>query len=236
MTLEHSLTDENPAGATRDAPVSSPHSVSLYHYIVSAKSSSVAALLLTGGSSRRMGHDKTQLLLDGETLALRTARLLSRVVTTAVEVGPGVSGLTVVLEQPRGGGPLVAVAAGRTKLRSIGHEGAALVIACDLPFVSEALLRLLVEWDSVGSVVPIVDGLAQPLCAKWGPDDLDSARDLADRGVRSIRHLSHQPGATLLDQSVWGRVASDRDFADVDSPDDVHSLGLQLNFAPTTDV
>jgi molybdopterin-guanine dinucleotide biosynthesis protein A len=72
-------------------------------------SPTVAAILLTGGKSRRMGHDKSQLIVVGSTLAVRTARLLRLVVETAVEVGPGVSGLPTTLEEPPGSGPLAAV-------------------------------------------------------------------------------------------------------------------------------
>ena len=55
-----------------------------------------AGILLTGGASRRMGTDKATIVVGGETLARRTARLLSAVCDPAVEVGPGASDLPAV--------------------------------------------------------------------------------------------------------------------------------------------
>jgi len=173
-----------------------------------------------------MGRDKSQLTVDGSTLADRTASLLQLVVETAVEVGPGVTGLTSTREEPIGEGPLVAIAEGCRALRSRGHTGSALVVACDLPFLSERLLRFLVEWPSSGSVVPVVQGRSQPLCAKWGRDDLDAASQLVSQGVRSLKHLTAQPNVVLLDESTWQKVATEEVFSDVDSPADLERLGL----------
>jgi molybdopterin-guanine dinucleotide biosynthesis protein A len=173
-----------------------------------------------------MGQDKSQLVVDGSTLATRTAGLLRLVAETAIEVGPGASGLPTVLEQPPGGGPLAAIAAGCRALRERGHTGAALVVACDLPLLSERLLRFLVEWDSPGSVVPVVRDRPQPLCARWSGRDLDETSELVNRGVRSVRHLPTQPGVVLVDELAWRDVATEDQFSDVDSPADLLRLGL----------
>jgi molybdopterin-guanine dinucleotide biosynthesis protein A len=173
-----------------------------------------------------MGQDKSRLIVDGSTLAVRTAALLKLVVETAIEVGPGVSGLPSTREQPPGEGPLAAIAEGWRTLRARGHTGSALVIACDLPLLSEQLLRFLVEWESPGSVVPMVRGRAQPLCAKWGRQDLDDAGQLFSDGARSLHHLITGPDVVLLDESAWQQVASEEQFSDVDSPADLHRLGL----------
>lgn len=203
----------------------------LYDGPVVGPSPSVAAMLLTGGASRRMGLDKAQIIVAGTTLAVRTAALLSRVVITAIEVGTGVSGLPVTREDPEGEGPLAAIVQGRRALRDAGHTGAALVLACDLPLLSERLLRFLVDVESLGSVVPVVGGRAQPLCARWCRDDLDRSEELLSQGVRSLQHLMTQPYVTLLDESAWRCVATAEQFCDVDSPDDLQRFGL----SPDTD-
>lgn len=173
-----------------------------------------------------MGRDKAQLVIGESTLAVRIASLLLLVVETAVEVGPGASGLPATLENPPGEGPLAAVAAGGQFLRARGHEGGALVVACDLPFLSAELLQFLAQWNSPESVVPMVRGRAQPLCARWGRRDLDNASELVGLGERSLRHLTSQPGVVLLDESSWRVVASEEQFSDVDDPDDLERFGL----------
>jgi molybdopterin-guanine dinucleotide biosynthesis protein A len=198
----------------------------LYDVVMPEPSSTVAAILLTGGKSRRLGHDKSQLIVEGSTLAVRTARLLRLVVETAIEVGPGVSGLPMTLEQPPGEGPLAALAAGCLALRDQGHDGSALAIACDLPLLSESVLRLLVDWDSAGSVVPVVQGRPQPLCARWSARDLDAVGPMFARGVRSLQHLATQSDVVLLGEAEWGLVARAEQFSDVDTPEDLERLGL----------
>jgi molybdopterin-guanine dinucleotide biosynthesis protein A len=184
----------------------------------------VAAILLSGGASSRMGQDKTQLIVDGTTLAARTGTLLQRVVQSAVEVGPGTSGLSFTVEDPPREGPLAAIAAGVAWLRESGHSGDALVIACDLPRLSEQLLRFLVEFDSLGSVVPVVKGQPQPLCAKWGRRDLDSVSEFLALGARSLKHLYDQPDVCFLDESQWRYFAQEDDFFDIDTPADLQQF------------
>lgn len=187
-----------------------------------------AALLLSGGASTRMGRDKTQLVVQGMTLARRTGQLVERVVDTALEVGPGSSGLAVVREEPAGTGPLAAIDAGRHALRERGHRGGALVIACDLPLLTEELLRFLLHYDSPASVVPVVQGHAQPLLARWSTRDLDAVADLVLAGERSLRHLVTSADVVLLEESQWSAYASRETFDDVDTLDDARRLCIRV--------
>ena len=168
-----------------------------------------------------MGREKSLISVDGTTLARRSADLLERVVTIAVEVGPGRSGLAATREDSPGDGPLAGIVAGRRWLRSRGHTGAALVVACDLPFLNEGLLTFLREYDASGSVVPVVAGRAQPLLARWSAHDLDEASLRYEGGERSLRHLTEGADAVLLDKRDWGAVASEATFRDLDTPDDL---------------
>ena len=172
-----------------------------------------------------MGWDKTLLVVDGETVVARAAALLTQVVATAVEVGPGLTGLRSTIEDPPGAGPLAAAVAGWDLLADSDMTGA-LVLAGDLPLLSESLLRLLVEWESPNTVVPVVGGRDQPLCARWSRADFEEARERLRRGERSLRHLAGRPDVTYLDVSTWGSVATDREFSDVDTPADLRRLGL----------
>jgi molybdenum cofactor guanylyltransferase len=191
-------------------------------------SRTVAAVLLTGGKSRRLGQDKAQIVVGDTMLAIRTATLLRFVVEIAVEVGPGVSGLPSTMEQPPGGGPLAALAAGCRALRERGHTGSALAVACDLPLLSEPLLRLLIEWNSLGSVVPLVQGRPQPLCARWSAKDLDAAELLFLQGSRSLKHLTTQTDVVLLSEAEWGLVAKQEQFSDIDTPEDLKRLSPMM--------
>lgn len=192
----------------------------------------VAGLVLTGGASRRMGADKATVVVGGISLAQRAARTISTVCRPALEVGPGHTGLPVVREDPPGSGPLAAVAAGGAALRARGHHGPAMVVAVDLPAVTDALLRVLASLRGEGSVVPVVDGTAQPLCARYSPAALVRAERLSSAGARSMRALLEElDDVDWAGPEVWGAVAGAEAFADVDTPEDLRQLGGGLPHA-----
>ena len=189
----------------------------------------VAGLLLSGGSSRRMGVDKAAIEVDGERLVDRAARLLSAVCAPVIEVGPGYTGLDSVREEPAGTGPLAAMDAGGQALRTRGHRGPALLLAVDLPLVSEELLRFLATYPGHGSVVPFVGGEPQPVCARYSGEALRRARAAVEAGERSIRALLRDlPDLQWAGPRMWGHVAAERELEDVDTPEDLRRLGLDL--------
>lgn len=174
-----------------------------------------------------MGFDKATLVVNGAPLATRVARVLAEVAGPLVEVGPGVAGIpTVTREDPPGEGPLAAVAAGAAVLAGLGRQGPALVLACDLPLVSSTLLSVLANHDAQGSVVPVLEGRDQPLCARWSWADLVAAGEAVAAGHHSMRSLLSRPGVVRLDASTWSRLVAPTELVDVDEPDDLARLGL----------
>ncbi|MGI8880045.1 MAG: molybdenum cofactor guanylyltransferase [Jatrophihabitans sp.] len=135
------------------------------------------AIVLAGGQSQRMGGDaKTALEVGGiailarVTAALRRAR---RVVLVGDSV-PGARADVITHEEPPGGGPVAALAAG---LRHV-HAPIILTLAGDLPFLTEAAVETLVGQlrDDVQRAVA-VDGVGreQLLCAAWTAPALRAA-------------------------------------------------------------
>ncbi len=188
----------------------------------------VAGLLLTGGASRRMGFDKASLLVDGSPLAVRLAGVLCTVASPVLEVGPGRSALEPVSEEPPGGGPLAAVAAGAAALRSRGVVAPVIVLACDMPLLTARALAVLAAWPGDGSVVPVVGGTTQPLAARWSAADLETAARLVAAGERSMKALLALAEPQLADEGAWPAGTAASAFADVDVPADLVSLGLPV--------
>lgn len=195
---------------------------------MTAARSRVAGLLLSGGTSRRLGADKASLVFEGETLAARAARVLTQVCDPVFEVGRGASTLPVVREQPPGGGPLAAIAAGGEALRDRGHFGSALVLAVDLPRVDPALLILLRDWEGEPTAVPDDDGRLQTACARYGGDALLAAQSLVIGGVRALRALLDVVEVDVISADLWRAVGPVDAFADVDTPTDAARLGIEL--------
>ncbi len=132
-----------------------------------------------------MGTDKSRLLLDGQTFTQRIANKLLEVATEVTIVGQG-------SEDPRVkstsdiyplwgalGGVHAALAASRAEW--------ALVLACDLPFVTANLFtRLATFRKNYDAVVPFQkDGRPQPLCSLYRIDPcLTLAQELIIAGKR----------------------------------------------------
>jgi molybdopterin-guanine dinucleotide biosynthesis protein A len=182
----------------------------------------VAALLLTGGASRRMGFDKALIRVGGELLSMRIARLARTVSDPVFEVGPGYTELPLAPETTPGSGPLAALADGVAALRGGGFDGPALVLATDLVLIDALTLEALVRWPGTGSVVPRHDGRPQPLCARWSAADLDSAAAMVAAGERSLKPLLARPGVELTGAIDAGRLR------DADTPEDLRALNLRL--------
>jgi molybdopterin-guanine dinucleotide biosynthesis protein A len=173
-----------------------------------------------------MGSDKALLRVEGVPNAVRLARLLTEVAEPLVEVGPGISGLPAVSEEPAQQGPLVALCAGAAYLRAAGHLGPVLVLACDLVLLGPAALGLLACWPGDVSVLPVVGGRPQPLVARWSSQDLAEADRLVGDGERSMKALLGRPGTVLVDEGLWPAGVTARDFTDVDTPAELERLGL----------
>jgi len=158
-----------------------------------------------------MGADKATLVLDGTTLAARAAAALREVADPCVEVGPGVSGLASVQEDPPGGGPLLALAAA---VAALPGDRAVLVVACDLPRLSVEVLRWLADHPADGSVVPLWEGRPQPLCARWSAAALARVGPLVASGARSLQALIGATSPQLVEPPRRLVPA----LADVDTP------------------
>jgi molybdopterin-guanine dinucleotide biosynthesis protein A len=182
-----------------------------------------AGIVLTGGTSRRLGFDKATVRIGPETLATRAARVLAEVCTPVIEVGPGHTSLRAVREVPAGSGPLAALMAGADAL---GTETVVL-LACDLVRVERPLLALLADWEGAGTVVPIANGSPQLVCARYGPDAIAAARSLLAAGERSLRALLDAVPVDRVTDAQWQRVAGADAFIDLDTPDDLERLGLR---------
>lgn len=184
-----------------------------------------AGILLTGGSSSRMGVDKATLRVDGVGMAQRLGSLLADRTDPAIEIGPGRSSLPSVQEPDPGQGPLVAIATAAQELLRREWRGPAVVLACDLPLLSGAAMELLIEWPGEGAAVPVVEGRRQTLCARWSALDLEAAVGRVAAGHRSLGGLPQAGPDTELTEAQWSSVTDGSVFADVDAPWDLERLG-----------
>jgi molybdenum cofactor guanylyltransferase len=134
---------------------------------------SIAGFILSGGESRRMGTDKAQLLLNGQSFVERIAKEITAatplVLCPVTLVGDLAAGTKSNLPTARDIYPRWGALGGVHAALSASAADWALVVACDFPFVTKELfVRLASLRERFEAVAPVQKDLVpQPLCALY---------------------------------------------------------------------
>jgi molybdopterin-guanine dinucleotide biosynthesis protein A len=156
--------------------------------------SSVSAPLvgiLAGGRGTRMGGaDKAWLRLPGgEALIERWLRVCAAVQLEAVMVGghppPGV---VLIQDEPAGLGPI----GGLRALLEHARDRSVIAVACDMPYVTEALLHKLATQPSLAPALApraLDSGKWQPLFARYTQAVLPPLQTALHAGVGSLQRV-----------------------------------------------
>src|SRR5579871_1781323 len=157
----------------------------------------VSAFILAGGASSRMGSDKALLPIAGMTLLSRTAQVVQRLVHRTGIIGPprpsGTVPLHTILDEcdgvpsekglPRG--PLIGIVTALRHTQSPWN----LIVACDLPYLSEAWLEWLLARavrSRSQAVIPRTTNGLEPLAAVYRRECAAPLTAALARGVRKV--------------------------------------------------
>ena len=163
-------------------------------------------LILAGGLSSRMRRDKAVLVYRGKNQLERVYELAARH-TARVFVSVRADQLNeptrvdkpLLVDSVEGGGPIVGI---RSAQRA-HPEPAWLVLACDLPFLSDAALAHLVLQRDPRAVATAYssahDGLPEPLCAIWEPSTATALEAYQRHGGECPRKFLIRSGARLIE-------------------------------------
>jgi molybdopterin-guanine dinucleotide biosynthesis protein A len=193
--------------------------------------SRVDAIVLAGGSSSRMGRDKAQIDLGGKSLLTRVVHEASSLPEVGRVLVVGRSRLpddldidtreiVCIPDEIADLGPLAGVASGLGKVWT-EH---ALVLACDAPWLQQALLSALLSRAAVAdAVVPCWNHHLQVLCAVYARSLLPLMRSALAEGERSLRtFLDRIPHLELMsEETVWTFDPSGRSFINFNTPEDL---------------
>jgi molybdopterin-guanine dinucleotide biosynthesis protein A len=175
----------------------------------------VESFILVGGASSRMGSDKAQLRFGAQTgverIAANLQSLAWRVRLVGSHEGLDAAGFENVPDLLELWGAL----GGIYSAFQASEAEWIVVVACDLPLVTDALFKRLWNFvdDSFDAIVPIQsDGRPQPLCAIYRPKTVGS--DLA----RLIEAGEHTPRAFLA--QIRTRWVSSQELSDLAGSED----------------
>src|SRR5690349_7725088 len=119
----------------------------------------IEAVLLTGGASSRMGQDKAKMLVHGEPMAARIARLLSESGIPVTVCGrEPLDGCSFLADDAAFQGPFVALSRFEPRAPFV------FVASCDLPGFSASVVELLrARIADRDAAIPVMEGPMQPL-------------------------------------------------------------------------
>jgi molybdenum cofactor guanylyltransferase len=190
---------------------------------------SVSAAIMAGGKSKRMGQDKAWIELDGEPLIKRVAGVLAEVADEVIVVANDpryeTLGLKVVRDRYPQGGALGGIATG---VGAAAHD-TVLVAACDMPFLSAELWRLLLGHAGEADVViPRVGAEYETMHALYTKACLPHmARAIAENRLRVISFFDAVSVKAIEEPELRAVDPTLRAFTNVNTPEELASaLGM----------
>jgi molybdopterin-guanine dinucleotide biosynthesis protein A len=185
----------------------------------------LAAAILAGGAARRLGGAAKALLdVGGQRIIDRQLAAIEAVTRTIFIVAPDGSpyaglGLRVVPDAVPGAGALGGI------YTAIVESPAprTLVLACDMPFVTPALLRALAAPERAGADLVIPRGTRglEPLCAVYARSCAAPILERIRRGALQIAELAGDVRVSEIGPEVIAAIDEDGLlFANVNTPHD----------------
>lgn len=197
--------------------------------------------IIAGGTSRRLGTDKRLVRVEGQTLLARSVTTLRAVVddlhvviasdadrdVVRTALGPAnMPGPSVAIESDLrpGEGP----AAGLETALAVARHEIVLVVATDHPWLSPAVLGLLLERAVNSSAMAVaLEGSRgpEPLLAVYRRDALVQVRACLDAGTRRLQDVLSTLHPTTVSSEEWRALdPQGLILEDVDSPADLRRL------------
>lgn len=186
---------------------------------------SVTAVILAGGHSRRMGTDKSFVLLDGKPLIQRVIERVSTLnidtllITNAPEKYAQFSlpsYCDIIPELGAIGGLYTALTHCPTDF--------AVCVACDMPFLNPTLLQHLVDLRAgFQAVAPRIAGQIEGLHAVYHRSCLDVIRQQIDRRQLRLSDMYEHLDARFVDEEQLRAIDPDlRSFDNLNTPDSLN--------------
>jgi molybdopterin-guanine dinucleotide biosynthesis protein A len=201
---------------------------------------SLFGFVQAGGGSTRFGADKALVQFEGKTLLARTVELVTSVCGEVKIVAPlgkyGDGSVPILTDQWPGQGPLGGILTAlkhlnerletpaRTLAEDRGIGSYALILSCDMPFLTREWLAYLCDRavkSTAQVIVPQSENGLEPLCACWRTDAASTVQTAFDAGVRKVTEAMKRLRMEVLDESAWKRFDTDgRLFWNMNTPAD----------------
>ena len=186
----------------------------------------ITGIVLAGGRSRRMGTDKSMMMLNGKSMieysidALKP--LCNKVVISSNNFIYDFTGCEVWPDELPDQAPMVGIYSCLKRSKTDIN----IILSCDMPLMSASVLEFLLSNSSNHEItVPIhKDGFIEPLCGIYKQSSMKVLKDFIDddnfRLNECIRAASHH----LISIGSEFPFLSENMFLNINTPDDFNDL------------
>lgn len=143
----------------------------------------MTGIILAGGKSTRMGRDKAFININGVSIIDNTINVFRKIFSEIIIVSNTphkyvYTGIRVVSDLIPGSGALGGLYTGIHKACS----KKCFAVACDMPFISEELIRYIISITGYDAVIPRVNGYYEPLFSMYSKACEDIIRKQLEAG------------------------------------------------------
>jgi molybdopterin-guanine dinucleotide biosynthesis protein A len=187
----------------------------------------ITGVLLAGGKSLRMGHDKARIEIGGQPLLSRSLDLLCRYFTTVLIAGdrpdvarPGIPAIPDIYPGSALGGLYTGLQSAQTEW--------IFVAPCDMPYPDPKILELLLKQrDGADAVVPRTPHGYEPVFALYHKDCLPHMEAMLQQGQYRIYDFYQRIKVNYLD---WQQMPAgwERSLLNINTPEQLEQLQKEL--------
>ncbi len=195
--------------------------------MIEMEDKNITGIILAGGKSSRLGRDKARETIGNVPLIQRVVMALAEVSSEIIVVGSKLTNLTeingvnirTVKDRASNRGPLMGIYSG---LSQASYPYACLV-ACDLPFLDPAVLKLLIELaPGRQAVVPLIQEIPQPTHAIYARSILPHIEEALKTEGGGLRTLLDNLEVKYVAEAQIREIDRDlRSFMNINTEDDL---------------
>jgi molybdopterin-guanine dinucleotide biosynthesis protein A len=182
----------------------------------------VTGIILAGGKSRRMGKDKGFCLLNGQPMIRFAINVLENVCNLILlgTSDPDYQsfGLPVVKDEISGIGPI----GGIYSCLKASQTQDNFILSCDMPLVTEELIRFILRCKTdYDVVIPLNNGLPEPMCAYYSKDIVPVMHKYIQKGIYKIQDVVRAVNTLYLEIPPETNFFSKTMFYNINAPNDL---------------
>jgi molybdopterin-guanine dinucleotide biosynthesis protein A len=191
--------------------------------------------ILSGGENTRMPVLKGFLKVEGRTIIERSLGVLRKffdkvVISTNMPERYFCFGAPLIGDVKKERGPMTGILSILTSMKN----DSAFVVACDMPFISERLIRYMVDsFEGQGSrvkgqvdaVIPVFNGKYEPLFGIYTKNAVGMMEDAVDRGEKGIYEILKKLNVLYIEESEVRKLDPDgKSFVNINTMEDYEKV------------